>query len=134
MLSVAAKRANVHSGPGDSYEVLWQAAVYYPLEVIARDGSWVKVSDFEKDEGWIYKPLLSGVPTVVVVAKRANVRKGPGMEYASLWVLDKEYSLKVLDSRGDWLKVSDGDGVSGWIHKSVTWGFSGKVLIVKNQD
>jgi SH3-like domain-containing protein len=39
-------------------------------------------------------------------------------------VLDEEYSLKLLEVEGDWLKVSDGGEVTGWIHRTVAWGFS----------
>jgi len=124
VLSVAAERANVRSGPGPGYEVVWEAARYYPLEILDRSGNWLMISDFENEEGWIYRPLLSGVPTVVVTSQKANVREGPGLENDVLWVLDREFSLKLLEVSGDWLRVSDGKEVSGWIHKSVTWGFS----------
>lgn len=123
MLSVTAEQVNVRSGPGAEYDVVWAAARYYPLEVLDRDGNWLQVSDYENEEGWIYRSLLAAVPAVVVVSKKANVREGPGLEHETLWVLDKEYSLKVLEAEGAWLKVSDGGEVSGWIHKSVTWGF-----------
>lgn len=122
ILSVAPKRANVRSGPGDAYEVVWEAARYYPLEVLDREGNWLKISDYENDEGWVYRPLLSGVPTVVVTSEKANVRESPGTGSPVLWVLDQEYPLKLLETDGDWLKVSDGAEVSGWIHSSVTWG------------
>ncbi|MBI4350101.1 MAG: SH3 domain-containing protein [Elusimicrobia bacterium] len=124
ILSVAPEKANVRSGPGGEYDVVWEAARYYPLEVLDKDGNWLRISDYENEEGWIHRTLLSGVPTVVVTSRKANVRGGPGMEHDILWVLDKEYSLKLLDAAGDWLKVSDGGEVSGWIHKSVAWGFS----------
>lgn len=124
MLSVAPLMANVRSGPGGDYEVVWEAARYYPVEVVDSSGNWLKISDYENDEGWIYRSLVSGVPTVVVTSEKANVREGPGMEYESLWVLDKEYSLKLLKVEGEWLNVSDGGEVEGWIHKSVTWGFT----------
>jgi len=124
ILSVAPKEANVRSGPGDAYEVVWRAARYYPLEVLDREGSWLMISDYENEEGWIYRPLLSGVPSVVVISQKANVREGTGTDYPVLWVLDKEYSLKLLETDGEWMKISDGGEVSGWIHKSVTWGFA----------
>lgn len=124
MLSVAARQVNVRSGPGSEYTVVWQAVRYYPLQVIDTDGSWIMVSDYGNDEGWIYKSLLSETPAVVVVSENANIREGPGMDYEALWVAEKEYSLKVIDTEGDWYKVSNGGAPLGWIHKSVTWGFS----------
>jgi len=132
MLSVAAEQANVRSGPGAEYDVVWAAARYYPLEVLDRDGNWLQVSDHENDDGWIYGSLLAAVPTVVVITKKANVREGPGIDYESLWVLDKDYSLKVLVVEGDWIKVTDGGEVTGWIHKSVAWGFTEPLAVEKS--
>lgn len=122
ILSVAPEKANIRSGPGGEYDIVWEAARYYPVEVLDREGNWLRISDYENDEGWVYKSLLSGVPTVVVTSKKANVREGPGLDYEISWVIEKEYSLKILAVEGDWLKVSDEAEVEGWIHKSVTWG------------
>jgi len=125
MLSVAARQVNVRSGPGSGYEVVWRAVRHYPLQVLDSDGAWVRVSDYAHDEGWIYRSLLSEVPAVVVVTEKANVREGPGLEYDATWEVEKEYPLRVLEVEGNWYKVTDNDGLTGWLHKSVTWGFSG---------
>ena len=132
ILSVAPERANVRSGPGGEYDIVWEAARYYPVEVLDREGNWLRISDYENEEGWIHRTLLSGVPTVVVTSQKANVREGPGTDHDILWVLDKEYSLKLLEAEGDWLKVSDGGEVSGWIHTSVVWGFSEAPTVEKS--
>lgn len=126
MLSVSARQANVHSGPAAGSKVVWMAAKYYPLKVLSKKGEWVRISDYENAKGWIARSLLSSVPTVVVTAEKANLREGPGTGHAVLWELDKEYSLKVLKTEGDWYKVTDGGQVSGWINKSAVWGFTGE--------
>ena len=131
MLSVSPRWANVRSGPGLEYEVLWEAVRYYPVEVVDSDGNWLMISDYENDEGWISRSLLSGRPAVVVVSEKANVREGPGTGYDAVWVVDKEYSFKVLEAQGNWLKVSDGVKVSGWIHTSVIWGFIDQPVVGK---
>jgi len=125
MMSVSAEQANIRSGPGPDFEVVWAAGRYYPLEVLDREGNWIRVGDYENEEGWIYKSLLSKVPAVVIISEKANIRSGPGMEHPVAWVAEKESSLKVLDMRGEWFKVSDGEETLGWIHRDVTWGFSG---------
>lgn len=125
MMSVSAEQANIRSGPGGDFEVVWAVGRYYPLEVLDREGNWVRVGDYENEEGWIYKSLLSKAPAVVIVTRKANIRSGPGMEHAVAWVADKECSLKVLDMRGEWYQVSAGEEPLGWLHKDVTWGFSG---------
>jgi SH3-like domain-containing protein len=93
--------------------------------LLDREGNWLRVGDYENEEGWIYKSLLSRVPAVVIISQKANIRSGPGMEHPVAWVAEKESSLKVLDMRGEWFKVSDGEETLGWIHRDVTWGFSG---------
>lgn len=126
MLSVSAEQVNVRSGPGADFDVVWRAARYYPLEILDSSGKWLMVSDYANDEGWVSRSVLSYVPTVVVVTEKANVREGPGLEYGISWVLGKEHSLKVLDVSGSWYKVTDGEEVEGWIHRSVAWGFTGR--------
>ena len=59
MLSVNSESVNLRSGPGTNYDVKWEYGKGFPLQVITKKGDWVKVSDFEKDSGWIFKPLLS---------------------------------------------------------------------------
>ncbi len=123
MLSVSAQQANVRSGPGAGYEVVWRAARFYPLQILDSQGAWIMVSDYENAEGWINRSLLAAVPAVVVISKKANVREGPGAGYDVAWIVEKESSLKVLEADGNWYKVTDEDGLEGWISKSVTWGF-----------
>lgn len=124
MLSVSAKQANVRSGPGANYDIVWMAARFYPLQILDSKDGWLMVSDYEKSEGWIRESLLAAVPAVVVITEKANVREGPGARYPVSWIVENQSSLKVLQVKGSWYKVTDEDGLEGWLHKSVTWGFA----------
>lgn len=126
MFTVASKKANIRSGPGTKNEILWSVSRYSPLEVIDSAGAWVLVSDYEKDEGWIHRSLLTKTPGVAIGTEKANLREGPGGTYDVLWILDKGYPLKILASEGSWLKVTDDDEVTGWLHRSVVWGLLGE--------
>ncbi len=45
-----------------------------------------------------------------------NMRTGPGLEYPIDWIYMKEdYPLKVTAEYGNWFKVIDIDGSTGWI-------------------
>lgn len=48
-----------------------------------------------------------------------NVRTGPGTNYQVTMELFKGYPLKVLTTQGEWLKVSDFEQDTGWVHKSL---------------
>ncbi len=45
-----------------------------------------------------------------------NMRTGPGLEYPIDWIYQREdYPLKVIAEYGNWFKVIDMDGTTGWI-------------------
>lgn len=121
-LSVASRKANVRQGPGPRKTVLWQAWRFTPFMVLDWVGDWAKVQDYEGDVGWVHGSLLADVPTVIVSAKTAAVRGGPGAGYRGLWTLEEGYTLKVLAADGVWLKVTDDDEVRGWVLRRSVWG------------
>ena len=121
-LAVKVPKANVRSGPGTKYEVLWQVERYYPVEVIKKTGQWILFRDFEKDEGWIKRTLLGKIPTVITVKQECNIRSGPGTKFPVLFkTQDKGVPFKVLKRKGKWLHIEHADGDRGWIFKSLVW-------------
>ncbi len=121
-LAVKVPKANVRSGPGTKYEILWQVERYYPVVVVKKAGQWVLFRDFEKDEGWIKKSLLSKIPTVITIKKECNIRSGPGTNFQILFkTQDRGVPFKVLKRKGKWLYVEHADGDKGWIFKSLVW-------------
>ncbi len=121
-LCVRAREANVRSGPGTEFEILWGAGRYYPFKVLEKRGGWVKVKDFEGDIGWVYSKLLFRAPCVVVYVKRANVRAAPSKKARILFCAPKGTAFKVLKRKGKWLYVEYADGDRGWIFGSLVWG------------
>lgn len=63
--------------------------------------------------------LLGGpVQAVTMVSATANnikMRSGPGEKYPVLWVLKSGYPLSIVDDQGDWVKVQDYEGDTGWL-------------------
>ncbi len=60
--------------------------------------------------------LAFGAPVVSVKKDNVNVRSGPGTNFPVSMELFKGYPLKVLETKGDWLKISDFENDSGWIY------------------
>lgn len=60
------------------------------------------------------------ITLVSVDGENVNLRSGPGGNYSIIWELGRGFPLKVIGSKGDWLKVSDFEGDSGWIYKKLT--------------
>jgi SH3-like domain-containing protein len=57
---VKVEKANVRTGPGQRYRLaaLDQAGRYYAFRIIGRSGSWIKVRDGARNQGWIARSLL----------------------------------------------------------------------------
>jgi len=48
-----------------------------------------------------------------------NVRSGPGTNYEIPWRVYKDYPVKVLKRKGNWVKTVDYEQDIGWIHRSL---------------
>ena len=66
MVSVKGTLVNMRSGPGTGCRVTWQLEKGYPLQVLAKKGSWLKVRDFENDRGWISRSVIGRTPHYIV--------------------------------------------------------------------
>ena len=56
-VSVTKDGANVRTGPSTDKPVYMELFKGYPLKVIERKGEWIKITDFEKDGGWVHSSL-----------------------------------------------------------------------------
>ncbi len=120
-MAVTALTANVRSGAGAEYPVLWKIEKYHPIEVIKRDGKWYQFKDFEGDIGWVHQSLVGKVSTVITRKNKCNIRKGPGAKYDVLFNLDSGIPFKVKKRQGKWIQIQHADGDTGWIHQSLVW-------------
>jgi len=119
-LAVAVSVANVRSGPGENYDILWEIEKYHPLNVIKKSGQWYHFRDFEGDEGWIYKPLVHNIPSIIT-KKECNIRSGPGTGFAIEFTVEKGIPFKVIKREGSWIYIEHADGDKGWIFNSMVW-------------
>ncbi len=120
-LAVSVPTANIRSGPGSEYKVLWQVEKYHPLLILKKDGNWYQFQDFEKDVGWIHNSLLCDQEAAITIKDNCNVRSGSGTGYQVRFSAEKGIPFKVLKRKGVWIHVQHADGEIGWIHKSLIW-------------
>ena len=50
--------ANVRSGPGTNYEVLFTVEKGIPFKVLKRENNWIHIEHADGDKGWIHKSLV----------------------------------------------------------------------------
>lgn len=120
-LAVSVSVANVRSGPGEHTDILWEVEKYYPLNVIKKSGQWYHFRDFEGDEGWIHKSLVSNIPTIITKKEKCNIRSGPGTGYSIAFTVEKGVPFKVIKREGSWTYIEHSDGDKGWIFNSLVW-------------
>ena len=120
-LAVSAPVANIRSGPGTNYNVLWKVEKYFPIRIIEKSGEWYHFEDFEGDKGWVHKSLVSKISAVITKNDTCNIRSGPGTENKIIFTVEKGIPFKVLESKGSWIQIEHADGDKGWIHKTLIW-------------
>jgi SH3-like domain-containing protein len=123
MVSVAGDEVNMRSGPSKDHPVDWRLDRGYPLKVIGKQGNWLKVIDFEDDEGWVHRPLTGNTPYHVVKTKTANMHSAPTTKSRIVSKLSYGVVLKTLKRSGDWVKLQRKSGVSGWVARRLLWGW-----------
>jgi uncharacterized protein YgiM (DUF1202 family) len=123
MVSVAKSEINMRTGASTRHSVVWALSKGYPLEVTARRGKWLKVRDFEKDTGWVYRPLVNKTPHVIVNAGIVNVRSAPSTRSRILGKAPYGEVLRTLEHRSNWVKVQRDSGLKGWISRRLVWGW-----------
>ena len=120
-LSLTAGIANIRSGPGMEYDVLWQVEQYHPFIIIEKKGDWYKIKDFENDVAWLNKSLLGKIEGVVTIKNKCNIRSKPGTKSQVLFTVEKGVPFKVLERKENWIKIEHADGDVGWIYKTLVW-------------
>jgi len=128
MVSISGDDVNMRSGAGKKYKVIWKLGSGFPLKVLRRSGSWVRVQDFEGTIGWVHKNVVIRSPHMVVKVhkkskKRINVRSGPGRNNRIVAKAFYGVVFKTLEQKNGWAKVQHDKGVTGWVKRSLLWGY-----------
>lgn len=122
MVSVDRELVRLRAGAGTHHDALWELTRGYPLQVLQRQGSWLQVQDFEKDTGWIYRPLVArNKPHVIVTGKTVNLRGAPNTRGAIVAKASYGDVLRSLGRRGDWVQVQAAQGTA-WVSQALVWG------------
>lgn len=64
-------------------------------------------------------PAGSGGQRVAVKVPLANIRSGPGTQYATVWNVEMYFPVNILEKSGKWYRFEDFEGDQGWIHGSL---------------
>lgn len=113
---------NIRTGPSTDSPVSMELFAGYPLKVESKKGDWMKVSDYEKDTGWIHSSMVVSNKNVIVAAtKSANMRSTPDTKASVVADIERGVVLSVVSVKGKWKQVKHSSGTVGWVHETLLW-------------
>ena len=127
IVSSARVGINMREAPGTDQAILWKLDTGFPLQVLQRQGNWLKVRDFEESTGWVHQATIQQTPAVIVQANEGreqtvDVRQAASPDAAVVAQATYGTVFYVLGTQGDWVHVRHDQGVRGWILKDQLWG------------
>lgn len=128
-------RANLRDGPGLEFERRAALAAGEPVTALATSAEWRHIERVGGERGWVHSRLLEISPqsaaetveraialdpeTAMETVDRVNLRRGPGVDFGRIVVLDLGAGVRAVASLGDWIKIELADGRSGWVYESL---------------
>jgi len=113
--------ANIRSDASLASKVLRTVPPGYPVIVREKRADWLLVEDFRGRKGWVSASLVTKPETVIINVFKGNLRSGPSLKDDIIVQLDHGTVMTVLERSGEWLKVSDFEELTGWLHHKVIW-------------
>lgn len=124
LVSVRSAGTPLQARPDAKAETRWKLQPGFPLQVLERQGAWLKVQDFEGDQGWVGSEATSDSAHHVVRVKAANLREGPGTQHAKVGMVQYGDVLRTTLRQGDWVEVQKPRGQgTAWIASALVWGW-----------
>ncbi|WP_158521627.1 SH3 domain-containing protein [Candidatus Fokinia solitaria] len=124
--SVKSSKVLMRVGAGYDYPVFKSyACINMPVQVLDEFKQWRKVSDYEKNIGWIHESLLSSNKTARVIDVGVSLRYFPSYQFPKIGTLKNGTIVKVLKRKNAWCKISINE-IKGWVEEKHLWGFDRK--------
>jgi len=120
-VSVSTPEANIRSGAGNNFEILWKSEKYSPFVVIKKVGAWYQIKDFQGDQGWVHQSQIGNTPSVITAKDKNILRSEPKPDAKVLFSVGPGIPFKVVKRNNKWILVEHADGDKGWIHESTVW-------------
>lgn len=121
-VSLRSGEANLRTGPGDQYPILWTyRRQRLPVEIVREWGPWRQVRDPDGASGWMNKGLLSGERYLLVTGTTRTLYAEADIRAKALWRAEPGVVARILFCAGDWCRVS-AEGQSGFVLRAQSWG------------
>ena len=132
---IKSDEANVRADSTITSEVLCGLTRGEPVEVIGEAFEWYKIKLPKKAPSFIKKTLVAPIDdkTIKVLKNNVNIRVGPSELTAIVGRTNKDETLSVLASQGEWFKITPSQHSVGWINKKFVLGFRTGIVPQKKE-
>jgi len=121
-VTIVSGEANLRSGPGLVYEKKWlYVRRNIPVKVIGEYEEWRKIQDYDGEEGWMHRSMLSNKRTVLVTGKVRVMRRHPSSDAAPVARVEAGVNAKLLECTPDYCRIQV-DNYKGWVNRRHIWG------------
>ena len=114
---VTGSGVNLRSGPGRSYEILFQLARGSKLRVVERRPSWVGVALPENVPAYLHRLYVGETEKgwAPVQGEHIQVRVRPSDSSTSWGEISSPERVRVLGTYGDWVQIQPPGFCRGWV-------------------
>ena len=113
--------ANIRSDASLTSEIIYTVPPGYPVAVLANQADWLLVEDYQRRKGWVFASLVKKPKTVIIKVNKGNLHRGPSLKDDVIAQLDHGKIMPVLERKGEWIEVSDFEGLTGWLNYKAIW-------------
>ncbi len=121
-VSLRSDETNLRVGPGERYPIKW---VYHraglPMEVTDEYGHWRKLRDWEGEEGWMHKSLLTSTRSALVIGETRTLRRKPEPDAQPVLQAKPMVVGQIANCTKTWCRLRI-QGRYGWLPKEEMWG------------
>lgn len=114
---------NVRTGPDTTHPWMGQVLQGKRVEIIGFQNGWHRIKHDLREgyiAGWLVDiDLLSRGISARITKSDVNVRQGPDTTYPVKFMVQAGTILPAQAKRGEWVRVTLGDGDSGWIREDL---------------
>ena len=121
-LSLKNNKVNLRQGPSFEYPIkLIYKKKYLPVLILDKSETWRKISDFEKNSGWIHISQLSKKKSAINKKNNMVMYQKPTIYSKPIAKLETGRLVLIKKCKVKWCKIASG-GFNGWVKKNYLWG------------
>ena len=122
-VSLKSNESNIRIGPSLNYPIKIRYVVKdFPLKIIDEYEDWRKVSDFQKNTGWIHKSLIKGERTGIINSKNyKEIQVFNSVPGKIIGIIRINSLVFINKCKLNWCLISK-DNHKGWVNKENIWG------------